>query len=82
VVVPEFGFYGRPMHVRLIRENRLIAGVNSLNELEPKLRQAVSLMPEKKASGSTVEDAEVLAKHARLAPGTTGFTDFVQAAIG
>jgi hypothetical protein len=33
VVVPDFGFYGRDAHVSLIRENRLIAGVNFLGEL-------------------------------------------------
>ena len=28
VAVPDFGFYGRDIHSRLIREERLIAGVN------------------------------------------------------
>jgi hypothetical protein len=44
VVVPDFGFYGREGHVSLIKENRLIAGVNSLGELPPKLRQNVLLI--------------------------------------
>jgi hypothetical protein len=30
VVVPDLGFYGRDFHSRLIREERLIAGVNYL----------------------------------------------------
>src|SRR5205807_10550595 len=35
VVVPDLGFYGREAHVSLIREGRLIAGVNTLGELPP-----------------------------------------------
>jgi hypothetical protein len=42
----------------LIRENRLIAGVHTLEE--PKLRQTVLLIKDKVASGATVEDAEIL----------------------
>jgi hypothetical protein len=64
VVVPDFGFYGREGHVSLIRENRLIAGVNSLAELSPKLRQAVLLIKDKEAAGATYEDAETLARYA------------------
>jgi hypothetical protein len=81
VVVPDFGFYGRESHVSLIREGRLIAGVNSLAELPPKLRQNVLLIKDKEAAGATYEDAETLAKYARLAPGTVGFSGFVEAAI-
>jgi hypothetical protein len=29
VIVPDFGFYGRDVHVSLIREERLIAGVHA-----------------------------------------------------
>jgi hypothetical protein len=82
VVVPDFGFYGRESHVSLIREGRLIAGVNSLGELPPKLRQNVLLIKDKEASGATVEDAETLAGYARLARGTNGFNAFVDQAIG
>jgi hypothetical protein len=63
--------------VSLIREKRLIAGVNCLEELPPSLRQAVLLIEDRVGSGTTYEDAEVLAKYARLRPGTTGFNDFV-----
>ena len=38
VIVSDFGFYGRDAHVSLIREGRLIAGVNFLDELPDKLR--------------------------------------------
>lgn len=82
VVVPNFGFYGREGHVSLIRERRLVAGVNTLNELTPKLRQAVLLIKDKEAAGATVEDAETLAGYARLGRGTNGFNDYVSAAVG
>jgi hypothetical protein len=81
VVVPDFGFYGREGPVSLIRGNRLIAGVNALAELPPKLRQSVLLIGDKEASGATVEDAETLARYERLAPGTNGLVDYAQAAI-
>jgi hypothetical protein len=35
-IVPDFGFYGRDFHSRQIHEERLIAGVNTLNELVAK----------------------------------------------
>lgn len=82
VVVPDFGFYGRDCHVSLIREERLIAGVNHLGELPVKLRQAMLLIDEKVPSGTTMEDAETLAEYAGYVPGTQGFTDFVQGAVG
>src|SRR5258707_254729 len=43
-VVPDFRFCGREGHVSLIRESRLVSGVNSLGEVPPKLRQAVLLI--------------------------------------
>jgi hypothetical protein len=81
LVIPDFGFYGRDVHAGLIRENRLIAGINTLEELPAKLRQGVLLIKEKVAAGTTFEDAEVLARYNRLAAGTVGFSDFVAAAI-
>jgi hypothetical protein len=81
VVVPDFGFYGREAHVSLIRQRRLIAGVNVLAELSPKLRQNVLLIDEKVASGATAEDAEVIAIYEGKVPGTTGFNDFVKTAM-
>jgi hypothetical protein len=82
VIVPDFGFYGREAHISLVREDRLVAGVNTLAELTPKLRQSVLLIPQKIPSGTTYEDAETLAKYDRLSPGTVGFNDFVSSAIG
>jgi hypothetical protein len=66
LIVPDLGFYGRDAHVSLIREGRLIAGVNYLAELQPKLRYAVLLIEDKEGSGTTFEDAEVLAKYRGL----------------
>jgi hypothetical protein len=81
LVVRDLGFYGRDIHSRLIREGRLIAGVNFLDELSEKLRRTVLLINEKIPSGATVEDAEELARYERLARGTNGFMDFVAKAI-
>jgi hypothetical protein len=44
IVVPDFGFYGRDLHSALIREERLIAGVNFLDELPDDLSQLVRLV--------------------------------------
>lgn len=77
VVVPDFGFYGRDIHSGLIREERLIAGVNFLAELSKKLRRTVLLINGKTPSGTTVEDAEELAKVGHLARGCDGSMDFV-----
>jgi hypothetical protein len=68
LIVPDFGFYGRDAHVSLIRENRLIAGVNSLGELPIKLRNACLLIGDKEASGALYDDAVELAKQAGLRP--------------
>jgi len=85
VVVPDFGFYGREAHTSLIREGRLIAGVNTLQELSPRLRQAVLLIEDKVASGATYEDAELLAKYAGLRPDPTRerspYNEFVREAM-
>jgi hypothetical protein len=81
IIVPDFGFYGRDFHSRFVREERLIAGVNTLNELPPRLRQMALLIKEKQASGATVEDAEELAKYEGLGRGTNAFMDFVAKAI-
>jgi hypothetical protein len=81
VVVPDFGFYGRDIHSRLIREARLIAGINFLGEVPDKLRKNVMLIEDKRPSGTTFADAEELARYERLRPNTVGFHDFVEGAI-
>lgn len=81
LIVPDFGFYGRDAHIGLIREGRLIAGVDFLGELPPKLRRAVLSIKDKEASGATYEDAVTLAQYARMVPGTNEFNDEVEAAM-
>lgn len=68
IIVPDFGFYGRETHVSLIREERLIAGVNFLGELAPKLRNSVLLIEDRIAAGALYDDAVKLAQHAGLRP--------------
>jgi hypothetical protein len=80
IVCPDFGFYGRDVHLSLIREKRLIAGINFLAELSPKLRNGALLIEEKEASGATFEDARTLAAYEQLVEGTVAFNDFVQGA--
>lgn len=60
VIVPDFGFYGCEFHTALVREERLIAGVNYLGELPEKLRQSVLTIKDKVAYRTTLEDAEKL----------------------
>ncbi len=82
VCVPDFGFYGREIHTRLIREEQLIAGVSFLGELPPKLRKTVLLIEEKIVSGTaTTDDAELLAMYAKLEERTNAYNDFVKGAI-
>src|SRR6185437_14087279 len=82
LVIPDFGFYGRDAHVSLIREGRLIAGVNFLGELPVKLRQSVLLIKDKVGSGATLDDAETLAGYAKRLRGTNEYNDFVHGVMG
>jgi hypothetical protein len=81
VVVPDFGFYGREHHIGLIRQGRLIAGVDTLSGLPEKLRQALLSIPDKVAATALPKDAELLAKYHGLAPQTNEFNDFVREAM-
>ena len=67
IVIDDFGFYARRHHAALIREERLIAGVYTLSELDDELRERTMLM-EKVGRGCTFEDAETLAKYAGHRP--------------
>jgi hypothetical protein len=80
LVVPDLGFYGRNIHTNLIREGRLVAGVNFLDELPDKLRQRCLMIEDKVLQGASVEDAEIAARYKGLVKGTVGFTDFVKEA--
>ncbi len=81
IVIPDLGFYGRDAHIQLVREQRLIAGVNALSELPLQLRNAVVLMKDKYAAGALSDDAETLAKYAGLIPHTNEYNDFIQHSI-
>jgi len=76
IIIPDFGFYARPFHASLIRENRLIAGVFTLAELDEKMRQMCLLM-EKEARQCTYDDAETLAKYRGLVPTTNEYKEYV-----
>jgi hypothetical protein len=81
IVVPDFGFYACPSHVSLIRQKRLAAGLNFLDEVPQKLRQSLLLIKDKVASRAIAEDAETLAVYSGFQPGTNAFTDYVGRAI-
>jgi len=68
LVVPDLGFYGRDLHTTLLREERLIAGIDYLDQLPEKLRKTVLLVEDKVPAGALYDDAETLAKHAGLVP--------------
>lgn len=81
IVVPDFGFYGRNVHTNLVRQNRLIAGLNYLAEVPLQLRTTLLAVKDKTMHAVLYEDADMLARHAGLIPGTTGFSDFVSHAM-
>jgi hypothetical protein len=68
VICPDLGFYDRDIHSRLIREERLIGGVNFLDQLPAKLRNVALLIKDKYGSGALYDDAIELAKYEGLRP--------------
>jgi hypothetical protein len=78
IVVPDFGAYGCPIHVSLIRQERLIAGLNTLSEVELPLRQQLLLIPDKHGAQCLYDDALELAKYKGYIPGVGNHTTFVQ----
>ena len=66
VVIPDFGFYGCKSHLALLRQNRLIAGVNYLDESP--FKKNLLLIDKKSANGCTYSDAKLLAEYAGLFP--------------
>lgn len=81
IILPD-GFYLRDHHISLVREQRLIAAVNTLSELPERLRQAVLSIPTKIAAHALYEDAEVLARYRGLVPNTIEHSDFISEAMG
>jgi hypothetical protein len=84
IVVPDFGFYGRPFHASLIRQDRLIAGVNFLDEST--LRDQLLLIKDKRAGKCTVEDARTLADFKGIIPdpmrAENDYTKFIRESVG
>jgi hypothetical protein len=81
LVISDYGLYAREMHAQLILEDRLIAGVNTLSELPPQLRQ-LALLQETIACGTTWDDAETLAKKDSLyGRGSVDFGDKISEAM-
>lgn len=80
IVIPDYGFYAAPHHISLIRENRLIAQVNYLDELPENLRNLFLLQGAVPAM-SRHDDAETLALQAGLTKGSNEFTDYVYRSI-
>lgn len=81
VAVEELGFYGRDVHVNLIRQKRLIAGVERLSQLPDQLRDEVLSIPDRVAQGALFKDAVALAEEKGLTPRTNKFNAFVAGAI-
>lgn len=77
VVVPDLGFYGRDAHANLVREERLIGGCNFLDELPPKLRNAVLSIEDKELRHASSADAELVAKLSGLVRATNAYNDFL-----
>jgi hypothetical protein len=80
IVVTDFGQYACDFHADLIREGRLIVGVNFLDEA-PGMRNNLLLIEKKIARHATVGDAEYLANYSGFVRGQKGHTDFIEEAI-
>jgi hypothetical protein len=80
VVISDFGFYACRPHSALLRQNRLVASVNSFDEASG-FKQQLLLIDTKIGSHCTAQDAELLALYAGLTPGTNAFTSYVHHAI-
>lgn len=84
IVVPDFGFYACPFHTSLVRQERLIAGVQFLDQV-PFIKDTLLLMDRKEARTSTVKDAKTLASFAGLRPdplrANNDYEDFIDASI-
>jgi hypothetical protein len=81
VVIPDFGFYACPPHHDLLRQGRLIAGINSFDEV-PSFKQTLLLLQNKTASRCSADDAKQLALYEGLLPGTNAYNDFIANCIG
>ncbi len=68
LVIPHLGVAARDIHETLVLQNRLIAGVDYLDQLPPRLKSALLLMSVKRGRGALHHDAELLARYEGLRP--------------
>lgn len=80
VVIPDFGFYACKFHTSLIRQNRLIAGLNYFDEV-PSFKSQLLMIDNKIGSHCTPDDAKLLALYAGHLPGTNAYNDFIDECI-
>ena len=80
VIIPDFGFYAHKGHASLIRQHRLVAGVNTLSEV-PQLAPLLLTIDEKIAAHSTADDAKTLAGYTGMLPGTNAYNHFIETCI-
>lgn len=80
VVIPDFGFYATRFHTSLLRQDRLIAGITSFDEV-PSFRNQLLLIEDKVGSRCTPDDAELLALYAGIRKGTNAYNEFVERCI-
>jgi hypothetical protein len=83
VVIPDFGFYAIPHHIQLMRQERLIAGLNTLSEkrISPEIRQQLLLVRPKLARRCAFDDAETLASYAGIPKHINAYSDFIDEAM-
>lgn len=74
VIVPDFGFYGRDFYVQLVRQERLIAGLDLLSSLPAPLQQTALSIKDKTVYRTTREDAERLSFYVGV-PNPSQITD-------
>lgn len=84
-IIDDAGFYLTDAHTYLVKEKRIIAGVATLSQLPPRLRDELLLVKDKHASGALYDDAVLLAKYQGLQPDPTReanpYNEFIQAAM-
>jgi len=80
VVLTDFPLYAGKHHLRLIRQHRLFAGINTFDEV-PQFKQQLLLIDEKKASHCTPDDAETLFKFTGFPKDSTEHRDFMTDAL-
>jgi hypothetical protein len=80
IVIPDFGFYALPAHSTLIRQDRLIAGLNTFDEV-PELKNLLLQMETKVGRRCAPEDAELLARYSGFKRDAHGYSNFIEQCI-